>query len=88
MVAQWVMTPTRIHDDVGSIPASLSGLQIQHCRKLWCRPLAVTLIQPLAQELPYAMGMTQKDQKKKKKRKEEKKEKKQTTGSSSCGSTG
>ena len=53
-------------------PASLSGLMIQHCCKMWCRlqmPLrsvllwlwcrraASVLIWPLAWELPYAMGV-------------------------------
>ena len=28
--------------------ASLSGLRIQHCCELWCRPAAAALIQPLA----------------------------------------
>ena len=32
--------------------ASLSGLRIWCCRELWCRPVAVALIQPLAWELP------------------------------------
>ena len=27
---------TSIHEDVGSILASLSGLRIQRCRELWC----------------------------------------------------
>ena len=28
---------TSIHEDVGSIPALLSGLRIQCCRELWCK---------------------------------------------------
>ena len=50
--------------------ASFSGLRMQCCCKLqhsrcssdlallwlWCRPAAAALIQPLAQELPYATG--------------------------------
>ena len=36
---------------------------------LWCRPAAVAPIQPLAWELPYAMGVDLKKQKKKKKKK-------------------
>ena len=64
--------------------ASLSGLRIQRCRELcgvghrcgsdpvllwlWNRPVATPLIQPLAWEPPYAVGMAlKKDQKKKKK---------------------
>ena len=47
--------------------ASLSGLRIQWCRELWCRPAAVALIRPLAWEPPYAMGAALKKIKKKKK---------------------
>ena len=36
---------------------------------LWCRPGAAALIQPLAWELPYALGGALKRQKKKKKKK-------------------
>jgi len=36
---------------------------------LWCRPAAAALIQPLAWELPYAMGVTLKKKKRKKKKK-------------------
>jgi len=36
-VAQWVKNPTSIHEDVGLILASLSGLRIRRCRELWCR---------------------------------------------------
>ena len=28
--------PTRIHEDVGSIPGLLGGFRIQSCRELWC----------------------------------------------------
>ena len=30
------MNPTSIHEDVGLIPASLSGSRILHCGELWC----------------------------------------------------
>ena len=33
---------------------------------LWCRPADAALIQPLAQELPYAIGATMERKKKKK----------------------
>ena len=36
----------------------LSGLRIQRCRELWCRPAAVAPIQPLAWDLPYAANAT------------------------------
>ena len=68
-MAQRLRNLTSIHEDVGSILASLSGLRIWHCRKLWCRsqtwlrsqvavavawPAAVALIRPLDWELAYA----------------------------------
>ena len=37
---------------------------------LWCRPAAVALIQPLAWEVPYAIGGGPRKQKKKKKKKD------------------
>ena len=61
--------------------ASLSGLGIQRCHELWCRSqmwwlgsrvavavAAVASIQPLAWELPYAVGVVLKSKKKKKRR--------------------
>ena len=52
--------------------ALISGLRIQHCRELCCRSqtrlgsgIAVALIQPLAWELPYAIGVALKTKKKK-----------------------
>ena len=37
IVAQQVTNPTSVHDDVGLILASLSGLRIQCCHELWYR---------------------------------------------------
>ena len=54
--------------------AWLSGLNIQHCHKLQCRSqmwlrsciaVAVALIRPLAQQLPYAAGTAIKRKKEK-----------------------
>ena len=42
-----------------------SGLRIQCCHELWCRPTAVAPIRPLAWELPYAVGAALKRKKKK-----------------------
>ena len=51
--------------------ASLSGLRIQHCCELWYRPGTIAPIQPLAWELPYAVGAALKRPKKKKERERE-----------------
>ena len=37
--------------------ASLSGLRIRCCCKLWCRPVSAALIRPVAWEPPYAAGL-------------------------------
>ena len=46
--------------------ASLSGLRIQHCCELWCRPAAAAPIQALTWELPHAPGKALKSKKEKK----------------------
>ena len=43
--------------------ALLSGLRIQRCCELWCRPAAVAPSRPLAWEPPYAVGAALKKQK-------------------------
>ena len=74
------MNPTRIHEDVSSIPGLTQWVRNRHCPELgyrlqkWlgsCFAMAVveagscTPIRPLAQEFPYAMGAARKSKKKK-----------------------
>ena len=58
---------TSIHEDAGLIPG-LSGLRIQCCRELWCRPVAIAPIGPLAWEPPYAVDVALKRHTHKKKK--------------------
>ena len=37
IVAQWLTNPTRNHEVVGSILASINGLRIRCCHELWGR---------------------------------------------------
>ena len=76
-MAQWLMNPNGIHEDVGPSVALLSGLRIQRCRELWCRSqtrlgshIAVAVaFGALAWEPPHPAGVALK-RKKKKERKE------------------
>ena len=76
-MAHWVKNPTCMHGDVGLIPGFAYWVNVAAscgvgCRYdsdlimlwLWHRPVAVALIQLLAQEVPYATGAALKRQRK------------------------
>ena len=63
-MAQRVMNPTSIPEDLGSILGLTHWVKDLVLLWLWVRPAAAALIQPLALELLYAMGVALKRQKK------------------------
>ena len=77
------MNLTSIHEDAGSIPNLAQGVEVSDVAMscgvgqkhgsdlvwLWYRPTTIALIQPLAWEPPYAVGVALKRQEKKKKKK-------------------
>ena len=65
-MAQQLTNPTRIHEDVGSIPDLTQWVRIWCFHELWCRPAAVAPIRPLARELPHATNTALKTKKFKK----------------------
>ena len=65
----WLTNLISIHEDTGSIPGLTQWVKDTSMLWLWRRPEAAAPIQPLAWELPYAMGKALKRQKKKERKK-------------------
>ena len=67
-VAQRVKNPTGIHEDASLIPGLTQWFNNPVLLWLWHRQAAAAPIQPLAWELPYALGVFLKRKRKKKRK--------------------
>ena len=57
VVVRWLMNPTRNQEVSGLIPGLAQWVKNLALLRLWCRLAATALIEPLAWEPPYAMGV-------------------------------